>query len=279
MIAYANGFLVKIMQSIPYIFEFRNCLILVRSKGNDIWVTVMKNEYGFLAGICRDLGIELSSGQLDQFRRFADLLLEKNKVMNLTAITELHDVMIRHFYDSLTLVKAVDLSSAWQVIDVGTGAGFPGIPVKISFPALSVTLMDALSKRVHFLDEVIEACELDHIKTIHARAEDLARDDTCREKFDLAVSRAVANMSVLAEYTLPFVKTGGILCAYKSGNIEEELKGASRALQILGGNVESVCRFTLPEEAGERTLVTIRKTTTTPKTYPRKAGLPGRKPL
>ena len=239
----------------------------------------MKNEYDFLSDICQELGIVLSSRQLDQFRIFADLLVERNKVMNLTAITQMHDVMIRHFYDSLTLIKAVDPSSLHQIIDVGTGAGFPGVPIKIAFPAISVTLMDSLAKRIHFLDEVIQTCELDHINAIHSRAEDLARDDAYREKYDAAVSRAVANMSVLAEYTLPFVKKGGILCAYKSGNIEEELKGSSRALQILGGNVETVCRFTLPEDAGERALVIIRKTGKTPKTYPRKAGLPGRKPL
>ena len=229
-------------------------------------------------GLCGE--VLLSEKQLNQFYQYYELLIKWNEVMNLTAITELEQVVTKHFVDSLSLAKIVDnLEDKISLIDVGTGAGFPGIPPKIAFPEIKITLLDSLNKRVKFLDEVIGQLGLNEIETVHGRAEDLGRDGKYREKFDLCVSRAVANLSTLSEYCLPFVKKDGCFVSYKSGKVEEELGQAKGALKLLGGKIEDTVSFCLPREDGERCLVKIRKVENISKKYPRKAGVPGREPL
>ena len=230
------------------------------------------------------LGIHLTNGQVEQFMQYYELLIEKNKVMNLTTITELDEVIRKHFIDSLALVKGLKIEGKKSLIDVGTGAGFPGIPLKIAFPEWKIVLLDSLNKRVKFLDEVIEALDLKQIETVHGRAEDIAKNVKYRETFDYSVSRAVANLSSLSEYCLPFVKKGGYFISYKSGNMEEELQQAKKAISILGGEEKEVVKFILPkntnaDEEIERTLVFILKKDRTPRKYPRKAGLPTKEPI
>lgn len=226
-----------------------------------------------------ELGVSLSDKQISQFETYYELLLEKNKVMNLTAITERDDVILKHFVDSLALVRAECGFSRQKILDVGTGAGFPGIPLKIAFPDLDVVLLDSLNKRVKFLEEVIETLGLYHIQAIHGRAEDFARQKDFREQFDLVVSRAVANLSTLSEYCLPYVKISGMFLPYKSGRIQEELKQGKHAVKLLGGNIEEVVSFVLPGTDMERTILKIEKKKATPKRYPRKAGLPSKEPI
>lgn len=228
-----------------------------------------------------ELGIKLSDRQIDQFYQYYELLIEWNKVMNLTAITELDDVISKHFVDSLSLVRAVpDLEDqAYSIIDVGTGAGFPGIPLKIAFPEIEITLLDSLNKRIKFLNTVIENLEIQRIETIHGRAEDFGRDIKYREQYDLCVSRAVANAATLSEYCLPFVKVGGNFISYKSGKVDEELEAGKKAIEVMGGSVSQIVRFSLTGADAERTLVVIEKKEKTAKRYPRKAGVPSKEPI
>ena len=223
------------------------------------------------------ISITLTEEQLEQFRIYYEMLVEKNKVMNLTGITEWDEVLEKHFLDSISLIRAIDLNQKLTVMDMGTGAGFPGIPLKIAFPKLKVTLADSLNKRVLFLQEVIDALKLEDIEAIHGRAEDLARDKKYREQYDLSVSRAVANLSTLSEYCLPFVKIGGQFISYKSGEIEEEVDSSKSAVFLLGGKIKNTVKFELGESG--RSFIVIDKVNGTPKTYPRKAGTPSKKPL
>ena len=223
------------------------------------------------------MGIDLSEKQFLQFEKYYELLTEWNSFMNLTAITEHEEVLKKHFLDSLSIVKAVKMEDIHTVMDIGTGAGFPGIPLKISYPHLKVVLLDSLGKRVKFLNHVINELGLEDISAIHGRAEDFARQAEYREQFDLCVSRAVANLSSLSEYCLPYTRKNCLFVSYKSGKVEEELENAKRAISLLGGKVEYVSKFMLTD-AGERALVVIRKEKHTPNKYPRKAGLPSREP-
>ena len=227
------------------------------------------------------IGVELSDTQVQQFVTYYEMLVEQNKYMNLTAITAYDEVIDKHFIDSISLNKAVNVAEKGhiKVIDVGTGAGFPGIPLKIAFPELEITLLDSLNKRVNFLNEVIAALKLENIHAMHGRAEDFGRNPEYREAYDLCVSRAVAQLATLGEYCMPFVKIGGQFIPYKSGDIKDELKNAQKAIKILGGHLNHVESFKLPETDIERTLVIIDKTGKTGKTYPRKAGKPSKEPL
>ena len=226
---------------------------------------------------CRELGIELSQKQKNQFIQFYEFLVEKNKVMNLTGITEFEEVLTKHFLDSLACVKAIDMTKVKTIMDIGTGAGFPGVPLKIAFPHLEACLLDSLKKRVNFLEESFELLGLEGIKAIHGRAEEYAKNKEYREKYDLCVSRAVSNLATLSEYCLPYVKTGGAFISYKSGEVDEEAAQAKRAIYLLGGEVKDIYKFDLFDQ--KRSFVVIEKERKTPKAYPRKAGTPTKEPL
>ena len=227
----------------------------------------------------KELSILLNDKQIQQFEQYYNILVEWNKVMNLTAITEYEEVVEKHFLDSLTIVNAIHVEKIETLIDVGTGAGFPGIPLKIAFPHLKVTLLDSLNKRIKFLNEVIDLLELNDIKAIHGRAEDYAKQAEYREQYDICVSRAVASLATLSEYCLPYVKVDGLFVPYKSGEIDEELKSSEKAVSILGGKVEEVVKFQLPGTDIGRSFVKIHKIKETKKKYPRKAGMPTKEPL
>ena len=225
----------------------------------------------------KELQIELNEKQISQFLKYYELLVETNKVMNLTAITEFDEVVEKHFLDSLSLCRVYDLKIDAKILDLGTGAGFPGIPLKIAFPNLELVLADSLNKRILFLQEVIDELQLKDIAAIHGRAEDLARDAAYREQYDLCVSRAVANLSTLAEYCLPFVKIGGRFVSYKSGECDEEVQDAKSSVFLLGGKVKDVTKFELGD--AKRSFIAIEKVAGTSKKYPRKAGVPSKTPL
>lgn len=239
----------------------------------------MKYDLRVLDQGCAELGITLNDVQKKKFTDFYEFLIEKNKVMNLTGITEFQEVLVKHFLDSLACVKALDLSKVKRVMDVGTGAGFPGIPLKIAFPHLEICLLDSLKKRVNFLEEAFLLLDLTDITAVHGRAEEYARKKEYREKFDLCVSRAVSNLATLSEYCLPYVRKGGYFVSYKSGAVKEEAEQAEKAVKILGGKVSDILYFNLPDTEIQRSLVVIEKTAPCPSRYPRKAGTPLKEPL
>ena len=236
----------------------------------------MSDNSFFIQGL-KEYGFDPTDEQIEKFIRYYDLIIEWNEKINLTAITEYKDVMIKHFLDSVSIIKAVDMSSVNSLIDIGTGAGFPGIPIKIMFPDIKITLLDSLKKRLNVLDLIIDELNLKDIYTIHGRAEDIARDPKYREKYDLCVSRAVANLSTLSELCIPFVKPNGKFVSYKSEKADEELEKAKNAIRLLGGKVTSAVSFKIEDNI--RTLIVIDKTESTNKKYPRKAGTPGKEPL
>lgn len=223
--------------------------------------------------------ISLDQIQIQQFIQYYEMLVEKNKVMNLTAITEFDQVIEKHFLDSISLGVAMNLHQNLKMIDLGTGAGFPGIPLKIAFPELQITLADSLNKRVLFLQEVIDALKLKKIEAVHGRAEELARNIVYREQYDLCVSRAVANLATLSEYCLPFISISGKFVSYKSGEVEDEVNDAKKAIATLGGKVSDIHKFTFGDHELHRSFIVIEKVRKTPKTYPRKAGTPSKQPI
>lgn len=227
------------------------------------------------------LNLTLTEKQYQQFLDYYELLVEWNKVMNLTGITEFDEVVMKHFVDSLSFVYAVSAEKSYKVkvLDMGTGAGFPGIPLKIAFPEMEMVLLDSLNKRIKFLSEVIDKLELENITAIHGRAEEFARKEGYREQFDFCVSRAVANLATLSEYCLPYVKKGGYFIPYKSGTIEEEIETSKKAVGILGGKIKEVKTFVLPESDISRALVIIKKEKETHGKYPRSGGKPAKEPI
>lgn len=241
----------------------------------------MENELNLFQNDIAEFNLVLNEYQVAQFMNYYRLLTEWNQVMNLTAITDFAEVCKKHFVDSLSLVKAYDLCnvSDLSLLDIGTGAGFPGIPLKIAFPHIKVTLIDSLQKRVNFLQTVINELALQDITVLHGRAEDFAKDNTMREAFDLCVSRAVANLSTLSECCLPYVKINGYFISYKSERAAEEITGAQKAISMLGGSLEEQIEFMLPHSDIVRNLIKIRKQKGTPANYPRKAGIPFKKPI
>ena len=228
---------------------------------------------------CSDLGISLSDKQIEQFLNYYELLVEWNSFMNLTAITDFDEVILKHFVDSISLCKYISFQHGDTLIDIGTGAGFPGIPIKIICPDCKITLLDSLNKRINFLNTVIEQLHLTDIITIHGRAEDIAKTKENRENYNYAISRAVANLSTLSELCIPFVKQNGYFISYKSEKGNEELLEAKNAIEILGGSVDKQISYQLPDSDLSRNLILIRKRNITPKKYPRKAGIPSKEPL
>lgn len=227
----------------------------------------------------KEINLFLNDNQIEQFLTYYDMLIEKNKVMNLTAITEYEEVVKKHFIDSLAVIRVYDMKKDLSIVDLGTGAGFPGIPLKIAFPNLKIILVDSLNKRINFLNEVIHSLELKDISAIHARAEDLGKDANYREQFDLCISRAVANLSILSEYCIPFVKKDGMFISYKSGSVKEELENSQKAIQLFGGRIEKIDNFIIPGTNIERSLIVIRKEENTPPKYPRSSGKPQKEPI
>lgn len=232
-----------------------------------------------LKNAAEDMEFIFSPEQLELFQKYYEMILEGNQKFNLTAITEPRDVAVKHFIDSLTCLKVADVPQGARVLDVGTGAGFPGLPLKIYRPDLDVTLMDSLNKRVGFLNDTITALGLRDIQAIHDRAEDFAQRPEHREKYDFVVSRAVARLAVLAEYCLPCVKVNGYFISQKGPAIEEEVQEGDKAFKTLGGQLQEVKKLNLPLIQDGRSLVIIKKVQSTPKAYPRKAGTPAKKPI
>lgn len=226
-----------------------------------------------------EFNISYTDRMIEQFNLYYDILIQWNKFMNLTGITEYHDVIVKHFIDSLSIVKIIDMANVTSLIDVGTGAGFPGVPIKIIFPHIKICLLDSLNKRVKFLNEIISKLDLDNISALHGRAEEIAKRGEYREKYDLCVSRAVANLSSLSEYCLPFVKKGGQFISYKSSDIDKELLSSKHAISVLGGKIEDIIKFKLPNTDIDRSLILINKVNETNRKYPRKAGMPTKEPL
>lgn len=223
------------------------------------------------------ISIKLEEKQIKQFYDYMNLLIEWNKKINLTAIIEPKEIILKHFVDSLTISKYINQKST--LIDVGTGAGFPGIPLKIFRNDLEITLVDSLNKRIKFLDDVIKKLNLDNIKTVHGRVEEIGRNKEYREKFDYATSRAVANIATLSEYLIPLIKTNGKCIYMKGPDTKDELKKGEKAISVLGGNMVNKVEFELPYSKIKRTIIIIEKIKNTPIIYPRKAGTPSKEPI
>ena len=236
------------------------------------------NDYTYLKKVLEDWNFNMTDTQYEQLDKFYKLLVEKNKVMNLTAITEFDEVIVKHFADSLSICTVLP-DSVKTVCDLGTGAGFPGIPMAIAYPDLQFTLIDSLNKRIKFLQEVVDALGLTNVTLVHARAEEAGRNKIYRENFDLVVSRAVANIATLSEYCLPLVRVGGYFISFKSGDVDAEIDSSGSAIKKLGGKLEKPVYFSLPDTDISRSFLIIDKEKNTLKAYPRKAGTPSKEPL
>ena len=239
---------------------------------------MLSNIETFVEG-CSELGIDLNDKQKSQFILFKELLKEWNEKINITAITDDKEIDIKHFLDSISIFKSGKIYADLSIIDIGTGGGFPGVPIKIIEPRCDVTLFDSLNKRLIFLDDVIDKLELKNIRTIHGRAEEFGRKKEYRQKFDIATSRAVASLNTLCEYALPFVKVGGYFIAMKGPDVDGELIESEEAIKVLGGEIEKKIEVKLPSSDITHTLVVIRKRGTTPAKYPRGGGNPKKNPL
>ena len=237
------------------------------------------NEIEILKSGAEEIGISLTDKQVDQFLKYMEMLIEWNKKMNLTGITEPVEIIKRHFLDCLSVARMEDFKQSGSLIDVGTGAGFPGLPLKIAFPELEVTLVDSLQKRIGFLEAVVGELGLDNVACVHSRAEDLGKDNHYREAFDMCVSRAVAHLAVLCEYCLPFIKLGGKFYSFKSQNMEEEKNESIEAIALLGGEIERIQDTAIPHTDITHSMIQIGKSSHTPDQYPRKAGKPTKSPL
>ena len=233
--------------------------------------------YEVLLKKTQKINIKINNDQIHKFYKYMQLLLEWNEKINLTAITDEDEIITKHFVDSLTVLKHINEND--KIIDVGTGAGFPGIPIAIMMPNVKITLLDSLNKRINFLNEVIKELDLKNVETIHSRSEDCGKDMLFREKYDIALARAVANLSTLSEYLLPFVKIKGKMVCMKGSEIEEELKNAEYTIKVLGGKVVQRDEFVLPGSDIKRNIIVVEKEQFTPKMYPRKAGLPAKEPI
>lgn len=227
----------------------------------------------------REKGIILTNSQLNQYEEYYKILVEWNEKMNLTAITDKEEVYLKHFYDSLTASFYFDFTKPLQLCDVGAGAGFPSIPLKIAFPHIQVTIVDSLNKRISFLNHLATILKLENVHFVHDRAETFGVNPNYREAYDVVTARAVARMSVLSELCLPLVKVGGHFLAMKALNAKDELEKGQKAISTLGGRVENIFTFTLPIEESERNILVIKKEKQTPKKYPRKPGTPGKMPI
>ena len=238
----------------------------------------MSRDYSYLIKTLSSWNFEIDDNKISQLDKYYEMLIEKNKVMNLTAITEFDEVLVKHFVDSLSICTIIP-DDVKYVCDLGTGAGFPGIPMAIAYPDLQFSLIDSLNKRIKFLQEVVDALGLTNVTLVHGRAEEAGRNKLYREQYDLVVSRAVANISTLSEYCLPLVKVGGYFISFKSGDIEDEIKQSGKAISKLGGKLQKPVLFNLPDTNISRSFLVINKEKSTPKAYPRKAGTPSKEPL
>ena len=238
----------------------------------------MNRDYSYLIKTLSGWNFNLSEKQIEKLDKYYELLIEKNKVMNLTAITDFDEVIVKHFADSLSICTVMP-NDIHTICDLGTGAGFPGIPMAIAYPNIQFTLIDSLNKRIKFLQEVVDCIGLNNVTLVHARAEEAGRNKIYREQFDLVVSRAVANIATLSEYCLPLVKIGGYFISFKSGDINNEIELSGKAINKLGGQLEKPILFSLPDTDISRSFLIINKEKNTPKVYPRKAGTPSKEPL
>ena len=227
--------------------------------------------------LAKEIDIEFNEEQIEKFYKYMQLLLEWNEKINLTAITDPKEIILKHFIDSLTILKYIKKGA--KVIDVGTGAGFPGIPLKILRDDINLTLLDSLNKRINFLKLVIDELKLKNVDTIHGRAEEIGKNKRYRESFDISFSRAVANLSTLSEYLIPLVKIGGISISMKGSEIKEEIEKSKKAITLLGGNINKIDFFELPQSDIKRNLIIIEKEKSTPAKFPRKPGLPSKEPI
>lgn len=242
-------------------------------------MTMERNECNFFIENAKQFGLEINEQQAALFEKYKDMLIDWNERMNLTAITEPGEIFIKHFLDSIIVLRYHQFDADLKVLDIGTGAGFPGLPIKIMRPELKVTLLDSLTKRFNFLQTLIKELSIKDVEFLNGRAENFAKENSYREKFDIVVSRAVASLNVLAEYTLPYVRVGGVFIAYKGPQIGEEVNLAEKALTILGGRVKTIEKIDFGGDYGQRNLAIIEKISTTPAKYPRREGIPSKKPL